>query len=88
MKTSCMLACNLFPFGLSLTWCARMRGWWTCTSPFSMWASSSAALLLGTLLTGEALNNFHHHVHIGHNFLNQQEFNCVYLIITDSIQYF
>lgn len=49
---------NLDPFCLSLTWCAQMPGWRTCISPFSTWASSLAALLLGTLLTGEASNNF------------------------------
>lgn len=57
-----MKARDFSPVGLSLTWCARMPGWWTCTSPSLTWASWSAALHLGTLLTGETLNKVGRHM--------------------------
>lgn len=60
-KISLIKTWNCYAFGPSLTWCAQMDGLWTWTSPLSIWASSLAALLLVSLLTGKALNYFHNH---------------------------
>lgn len=63
-----MFHCNSFSVCLSLTWCVQMGGWWICTSPFSVPAVSLAALLLVTLLTGDAFDYFYiFNICFGHN---------------------
>lgn len=77
-------------FGLSLTWSVQMHGWWICTSPSSMWASSLAALLLVTLLTGEEFKQFCYHLvfHIGHNYTEISfKFDCVCCVPTSSHEF-
>lgn len=50
---TCGSVCDVCPCRLSLTWSAPTPGWWICTSPPSVWGTSSAASRSATSPTGE-----------------------------------